>query len=104
MTTITDRLIERGHTVTGGVCEKCWADAYMRSMEDTSKSQSDHYADTITEAEARADDRTLDTIEEAVNTVVGRYATRPIPLARRMIAAETLRACARELRAELDEA
>jgi len=30
-------------------CEKCWGDAYMRMMADTSKSQADHYHDLITE-------------------------------------------------------
>lgn len=55
MTTITDRLRDQGHDVTGGVCEKCWADAYMRSMEDTSKDQSEHYADITLEVEGKAD-------------------------------------------------
>ena len=32
-------------------CEKCWSDAYMRMIGDTSKSQSEHYADILRERE-----------------------------------------------------
>ena len=52
--TITEQLRREGHTVTGAVCEKCWADAYMRSLSDTSKDQSGHYSDITIEAESRA--------------------------------------------------
>lgn len=31
------------------LCEKCWTDAYSRAIADTSKSQSEHYADLILE-------------------------------------------------------
>jgi len=30
-------------------CEKCWGDAFRRSMFDTSKTQSDHYQDLLEE-------------------------------------------------------
>ena len=30
-------------------CEKCWADAYVRSLADTSKTQTDHYMDLLDE-------------------------------------------------------
>ena len=32
-------------------CEKCWGDAYMRSLGDRSKSQSEHYRDLLKERE-----------------------------------------------------
>jgi hypothetical protein len=31
------------------MCERCWRDAYMREMANTSKSQSQHYHDLIEE-------------------------------------------------------
>lgn len=30
-------------------CEKCWADAYMRSLGDRTKTQADHYRDLLEE-------------------------------------------------------
>ena len=30
-------------------CEKCWGDAYMRLLADSSKSQTDHYYDLLKE-------------------------------------------------------
>ena len=30
-------------------CEKCWGDAYKRSLADPSKSQSDHYRELLAE-------------------------------------------------------
>lgn len=30
-------------------CEKCWADAYTRSLSDPSKTQTEHYLDTLAE-------------------------------------------------------
>jgi len=44
--TITEALVATGHNLvggTGGPCEKCWGDAYMRSLSDPSKSQHEHY-------------------------------------------------------------
>ena len=32
-----------------GMCETCWADAYSRSLSDTSKTQTDHYNDLLEE-------------------------------------------------------
>lgn len=31
------------------MCEKCWADAYTRSLSDTGKTQSEHYQDLLNE-------------------------------------------------------
>ena len=36
------------------VCEKCWGDAYLRTMEDTSKTQSEHYLDLLAERDGKA--------------------------------------------------
>lgn len=32
-------------------CEKCWGDAYVRSLSDTSKTQYEHYKDLVMERE-----------------------------------------------------
>jgi hypothetical protein len=32
-----------------GACEKCWGDAYMRVLSDSSKSQAEHYEDLLRE-------------------------------------------------------
>ena len=49
--TITQELIEQGHTALGGVCEKCWEIAFLRSLED-GQPQGDHYRSVVDDAES----------------------------------------------------
>lgn len=47
-------------------------------------------------------ERQAELIESAINTTEGRWAKQRIPKIRRVIAAESLRACARDLRTHLE--
>ena len=53
-------------------CEKCWQDAYSRSLWDTSKSQSEHYSDLIRE---RADNPCSPDEQRYGNRVYGQEAS-----------------------------
>lgn len=35
------------------ICEKCWADAHMRSVNNPEKTQSDHYIDLLQERKSK---------------------------------------------------
>ena len=55
MSTITERLIEEGHTTSGGYCEKCWNAALLRARE-MGTSQVDAYYVVMAEAESEKSD------------------------------------------------
>lgn len=57
--------LDGGHSHSG-FCERCWGDAYMRSLDDTSKTQTEHYSVILDERMAAFAAAEKQTVGEAV--------------------------------------